>query len=124
MQNNNLWQPQLATGTRLNAVKGFDAAEKYPTPKDSVVPIFDEDADYVYIKTTDVNGGVSMRMFSMKEEPIPKFDPKKYVTIDDFNSFREEMRNGFNAIHQSINNTVAANSERSDSHTNNKNNIK
>lgn len=97
-----LSNPAMVPGQRLLRTKGWEAADKYPTPRDSEVPIFDEELDYVYIKVTDVNGGSTLRRFHLEEDPIPVFDPKKYVTVDDFNSLKEEIQNGFNSIQQSI----------------------
>lgn len=94
--------PLLTPGQRLLRSKGFEAAEKYPFPRDCEAAIFDEDEDVFYVKVTDVNGAVTVRMFSYQEVPIPKFDPKKYVTVDDFASFKEEILNGFNNLQQSI----------------------
>lgn len=94
--------PVLTPGQRLLTAKGYESAEKYPMPRDCHAAIFDEDEDYVYIKRTDVNGGVSIDRYHLELDPIPKFDPKKYVTVDDFASFKEEILNGFNNLQQSI----------------------
>ena len=96
--------PVLTPGQRLLGVKGADAAEKYPMPRDCHAPLFDEDEDYLYIKKTDVNGGVTIDRYRLELDPIPKFDPKKYVTMDDFNSFKEEVLNGINGLQRSIEN--------------------
>ena len=100
--------PVLTPGQRLLGVKGADAAEKYPMPRDCHAPLFDEDEDYLYIKKTDVNGGVTIDRYRLEPDPIPKFDPKKYVTVDDFNSFKveikEEILNGINSLQRSIDN--------------------
>lgn len=113
--------PLLTPGQRLLECEGFEAAEKYPFPRDCKAAIFDKNDDYFYIKDTDVNGAVTLRMFSYQEVPIPKFDPKKYVTVDDFNSFREEIRNGFNSLQQSI---TAAGNNRNPQQGNNRSNNK
>ena len=99
---NNL-NPVLTPGQRLLTVKGgYEAAEKYPMPRDCHAAIFDEEEDYVYIKRTDSNGGITLQRYHLEEDPVPKFDPKKYVTVDDFRSFKEEILNGFNNLQQSI----------------------
>ena len=100
----------LMPGQRLIRVKGgYEAAEKYPFPRDCEAPLFDEDEDYCYIKKTDTNGATTLLRFKLEEEPIPHFDPKKYVTVDDFNNFREEMLNGFNDIRQAVQSASANN---------------
>ena len=50
----NTINPILTPGQRLLNVKGYEAAEKYPFPRDCQAALFDEDEDYVYIKVTDV----------------------------------------------------------------------
>lgn len=94
--------PTLLPGQRLLKVNGCEAAEKYPMPRDCETVLFDENEDYLYIKKTDTNGGVILLRYKLKEDPIPHFDPKKYVTVEDFSKFREEMLNGFNNIQQAI----------------------
>ena len=99
----NTQNPTLLPGQRLLSVKGgYEAAEKYPTPRDCEAPIFDEEEDYLYIKRTDTNGGVTITRYQLIEDPIPRFDPKKYVTVDDFASFKEKILNGFNSLQKSI----------------------
>ena len=99
----NTSNPTLLPGQRLLSVKGgYDAAEKYPTPRDCEAAIFDEEEDYLYIKKTDTNGGVTITRYRLEEEPIPRFDPKKYVTVDDFTSFKEEILNGFDSLQKSL----------------------
>lgn len=99
---NNATSQTLLPGQRLLKAKGAEAAEKYPMPRDCEACIFDEDEDYLYIKKTDTNGGVILLRYKLEEDPIPHFDPKKYVTVDDFKNFKEEILNGFNNLQQTI----------------------
>lgn len=94
----------LLPGQRLIKVKGYQGAEKYSNsmPRDCEASMFDEDDDYCYIAKTDTNGGVQLLMFKMTEEEVPVFKPDRYVTKDDFNSFKEEILNGFNTLQQTI----------------------
>ena len=102
----------IMPGQRLIKVKGgYQTAEKYPTPRDTEVPIFDEDEDYLYIKYTDVNGGVMIDRFHVERDPIPQFNPAEYVSKDDFNSFKEEILNGFSSLQQSIQGAVSGNAK-------------
>lgn len=99
----NTQNPTLLPGQRLLSVKGgFEAAEKYPTPRDCEAAIFDEDEDYLYIKKTDTNGGVTLTRYQLVEDPIPRFDPKRYVTVDDFKSFKEDILDAINGIQKSV----------------------
>ena len=99
---NNGVNQTLLPGQRLLKTKGAEAAEKYPMPRDCEACLFDEDEDYIYIKKTDTNGGVTLLRYRLEEDPIPHFDPKKYVTVDDFTKFKEEILNGFNNLQQTI----------------------
>lgn len=92
----------LLPGQRLIKVKGYEAADKYPMPRDCETVLFDDDEDYFYVKKTDTNGGVMLCRFKYEEDPIPHFDPKKYVTVDDFAKFKEDILNGFNDLQQTI----------------------
>lgn len=95
----------LFPGQRLLRTNtGYKGAEKYPMPRDCEAPIFDENEDYVYIKKTDTNGGIFLSRYRLEEDPIPEFDPTKYVTVEDFSKFREDILNGFNSLKQTITN--------------------
>lgn len=112
MELQNIINPVLTPGQRLLSIKGgYEAVEKYPMPRDCHAPIFDEDEDYLYIKRTDANGGASIQRYHLEEDPIPKFDPKKYVTVEDFNNFKEEILNGFNNLQSAITNSGNRNSQ-------------
>lgn len=100
----------LLPGQRLLKVKGAEAAEKYPMPRDCEAPLFDEDEDYLYLKKTDTNGGVILLRYKLEEDPIPHFDPAKYVTVDDFSKFKEEILNGFNNLQQTLTSAAGNNS--------------
>lgn len=94
----------LFPGQRVIRVNGWDAAEKYPMPRDCEAIMLDSnsESDYIYMKVTDSNGGARFARYKIVEEPIPRFDPDKYVTSSDFNSFKEEVLSGINSIKQSI----------------------
>ena len=100
----------ISPGERLIFTNGYEEAEKYPTARDSEVPIFDSGEDYVYIKRTDSNGYSTIRRMKLVDDPIPKFDPKLYVSVDDFNDLKKEVRDGFNSIQQSITDALSGGS--------------
>lgn len=89
----------LAPGHRVPRASGCEAAEKYPTPVDCEVVIFDSDpkSNHFYIKITDANGGVRFARYKYEEDPIPKFEPEKYVTTDDLKSFKEDILNAIDS---------------------------
>ena len=89
-------------------VKGTAGAREYQMNRDSRVALFDEDEDYVYIKKTDSNGQPSYRKFKLIEEPFEEpstfQNGVQYVTMEEFNRFKEEILNA----QQSIQSTNAA----------------
>lgn len=94
----------LFPGHREIRVKGWEEAEKYPMPRDCEAIMIDSDpsTDYIYMKVTDTNGGQRFARYKIIEDPIPRFDPDKYVTTNDFNKLKEDMKNGFDSIKQLI----------------------
>ena len=105
----------LLPGHRVIKVDGWQAAEKYPLPRDCEVVMLDinPEVDYIYMKKTDINGAEKFARYVIEEDPIPKFDPDKYVTTDDFKNFKEEILNGFNSLKQSITGSNSSNSKSS-----------
>ena len=94
----------LAPGRRVPRSDGWEMAEKYPMPRDCEVVIFDTnpESNHFYMKVTDQNGGERFARYKYEEDPIPRFEPDKYVTTKDFNSFKEDILDGINSLKQSI----------------------
>ena len=84
----------LFPGHHVIRVKGWEEAEKYPLPRDCEAIFIDSDpeSNYIYMKFTDSNGGPHTERYKIKEEPVPRFDPDKYLTVDDFKRYQEENR--------------------------------
>lgn len=84
----------LFPGHRVIRVNGYPDAEKYPMPRDCEAIFIDSDpsSDYIYMKMTDSNGGSTVARYKITEEPIPRFDPDKYINVDTFKEFQEETR--------------------------------
>lgn len=114
---NNGQSQTLLPGQRIIKLKGYDAVEKYSMPRDCECIFLDEDEDVCYIKKTDTNGGQSIWMFDMTEREIPRFDPTKYVTKKDFESFKEDILNGFDDIKQAISANAAKSKRTADDTT-------
>ena len=90
--------------TQLIRVNGLDSAKAYPTTPNSTVALFDSNDDIFYIKTTDASNFPTIRKFRFTEEtevatPIPQ-----YVTIEEFNKFKEEVLDGKQFISKQPNN--------------------
>lgn len=84
----------LFPGHTVIRVDGYDGAEKYPMPRDCEAIMLDSDPDsnYLYMKKTDSNGGYRTARYKYIEEPVPRFDPDKYLSVDDFRKYQEENR--------------------------------
>ena len=77
----------------LIKVNGIDSARAYPMLPNSTVVLFDSNDDVFYLKSTDATGFQTIRVFKFAEvkEDTPS---NQFVTIDEFNKFKEEVLNG------------------------------
>lgn len=92
--------PALAP-TQLVKVTGLDGAKAFQMAPNSSVALFNESEDIFYVKTTDGAGFPTIRAFRFEpyEEPTPKVE--QYVTLDEFNKFKEEILNGKQSVRKS-----------------------
>lgn len=97
--------PALMSGAQLNKAKGIEGARSFQTGMNSTVPIFDEDEDVFYIKTTDTFGNItSLRKFNFTEEiQLPPID-NRYATVEQLTEFKEEILDAIKSIQQPANN--------------------
>ena len=83
------------TGQKIPKVKGTGGANEYPTPPNTEVVLLDSDDDTIlYIKQTDANGYGTVTRCRYYEDPEPtqqEINDMRYITIDEFNKFKEEM---------------------------------
>ena len=87
-----------AQSIQLIKVNGIESARAYPTQPNSMVALFDENDDIFYIKQTDASNFPTIRRFRFVEESEEQAKNDKYVTIDEFNKFKEEMLNGQQSV--------------------------
>ena len=88
--------------SQLIRVNGIDSAKAYPTAPNSTVPLFDANEDIMYIKSTDASNFPTIRRFRFIEEPETQMPvQQQYVTIEEFNKFKEELLNGKQFISES-----------------------
>ena len=90
----------LYPGYRVIKVDGWQNAQDYPVPRDCEVILLDSKQDYIYMKKVDVNGGKEFERYKITVDPIPVFDPNKYVTIEDFDNFKKELLDAINSQQQ------------------------
>jgi len=100
----------LYPGHKVIRVRGYKAAKDYPMPRDSEAIFLDSDPDtnYIYMKKVDINGGELVARYIYEEDPIPEFDPSKYVTTEEFNNKITEVMDGINSIRKSISTNESA----------------
>lgn len=82
----------------LIQVNGIDSARAYPTQPNSRVALFDSNDDVFYVKTTDASNFPTIKRYRFFEESEEQVNNDKYVTIDEFNKFKEEILNGQQSI--------------------------
>ena len=94
----------LFPGYRVIRVNGWEAAEKYPLPRDCEAIMLDSnpESDHIYMKKVDVNGAPNFERYKITRDPVPRFDPEKYVTVDSFDNFKKEILDGFDSLKQSF----------------------
>lgn len=91
----------ISSPTELPMVNGYESAMRYPMQPNSRIALFDANDDIMYIKQTDASGYpvITKYRFARVEEK-PQNDVQ-YVTLDEFNKFKEEMLNGQQSVRRS-----------------------
>ena len=90
-------QPLTTQGQDLIRVNGMDSVKAFPTRPNSRYALFDENDDVMYIKRTDASNFPTITRYRFIEEdeaPKETFDSTKYLTVEEFNKFKEELFNG------------------------------
>lgn len=91
MQNN---QPN----TFVQWVQGINAAKSFPVAPNTSIPLFDSEANVIYIKSADASGMPSMKIldYTIREGERPQNAPLKsemnnYATKEDMAALKAEM---------------------------------
>ena len=91
----------LLPGQQIPKVKGLEDAKKYPCPPNTEIILLDTDDDSVlYFRKTDANGYSTVTRHRYYPDPEPtqqELNDQRYITIDAFNKFKEEMLDAINA---------------------------
>lgn len=91
-------QPISVSGDHLIRVKGFESAQQLPRKPNSRDVAFHEPEDIFYIITTDSSNFKTIRTFSFSEIIKEEEKPPQFVTVEEFNRFKEEILNGQQSI--------------------------
>lgn len=91
MTNSPLPYINLLQGDFCYKVKGKNGANTFNLGPNSRIPLFDEDNDIFFIKTTDANGEPTVRMFKFEEIKDEEY-PDKYLTVEKFDNYMNDFR--------------------------------
>lgn len=77
----------------LIRVTGIDGAKAYQMPANSSVALFDNNNDYMYVKTTDGAGFPTIRTFTFSEvfDTNSQISNNDYVSKNEFETFKQEV---------------------------------
>ena len=98
----------------LLRVNGIESAKAYPTQPNSMVALFDENEDVFYIKSTDASNFPTIKKYRFTEEVEKKPEEianEKFVTIEEFSKFKEEVLDAQQSIWNSITDASAGDSK-------------
>lgn len=105
---NSAYNATQTMGPQLTFVNGIDSAKAYPTQPNSRVALFDENDDVMYIKTTDASNFPTITRYRFTEEKeSEKTASETYVTVEEFNKFKEEILNAQQSLSAGKSNTNA-----------------
>ncbi len=91
--------PYGATPHQLDKVNGLESAKAFKTLPNSTYALFDANEDVMYIKQTDASNFPTIRRFRFVEEAEPAPPQQvQYVTMEEFNKFKEEVLNAQQSI--------------------------
>ncbi len=102
---------QQASPSQLVKVSGIDSAKAFQMPPNSSAALFHESEDIFYVKSTDGAGFPTIRTFRfepMDEEFKDSRESSRYVTVDEFNRFKEEIYGKQSVRRKSAATTTAA----------------
>lgn len=97
-------------------VTGLDGAKAYQMPPNSEMPLFDDSADILYIKTTDGAGFPTITIADCTKRDSQPMGRGDVVTRDDITAIHNEIEQLRSAIHELVS-TAAATAEPADEST-------
>ena len=87
---------QVQVNNGIIWVQGESAAKSYPVAPNSSVPLWDSEANVIYIKSADMSGMPSIKTldYTMRETPVraPQIQPQSdFATKDDISALEREI---------------------------------
>ena len=93
-----IFDPSLPNGDCVPRVNGQSSALQYRMNPNSRAVLFDANEDLFYIVTSDASGVNSVQAFSFAPyKPVEEQKPE-YVTMEEFNRFKEEVLNAQQSV--------------------------
>lgn len=80
-------------GPQLTRVNGLNSAKAFPTVANAMYALFDENDDILYIKQTDASNYPTIKRYRFMLEEEKPVETPQYVTVEEFNKFKEELLN-------------------------------
>ena len=88
----------LTQGPQLTRVNGLESAKAFPTVANAMYALFDENDDILYIKQTDASNYPTIKRYRFVLEEEKPVAPVQYVTVEEFNRFKEELLNAKQSV--------------------------
>lgn len=96
---------QTPQPVELPRVNGYDGALRFPLGPNSRIALFDGNDDIMYIKQTDAGGYPTITRYRFAPDDQSVKSGQQYVTMDEFNKFKEDLLNGRQFIRESSDST-------------------
>lgn len=100
--------PPLPESTNIVGVNGIEGMKAFQTSPNSRIVGFDLNDDVFYIKTTDASNTATIKTYSFAEVMDKAEDDEKYVTMKEFNKFKEDLLSGKQYIRKPKHNSGSA----------------
>lgn len=86
------YQAQSQPINSLIRVTGIDGAKAYAMPPNSVAPLFDDQNDILYVKSTDGAGFPTIRVFKFSPIETPQPETRDYISRSEFEEFKASIK--------------------------------
>lgn len=86
--------PPIPETTNIVGVNGIEGMKAFQTSPNSRIVGFDLNNDVFYIKTTDASNTATIKTYSFAEVMDKAEDETRYVTMKEFNKFKEDLLSG------------------------------
>ena len=82
----------------LTFVSGIEGAKAFIVAPNQTVYLRDSDSDTLFIKSADVQGRYSLKVYTLVPTEAPSKHTPEYVTIDTLNNLKKELEEKINKL--------------------------